>query len=78
MTEHEATGVISLGSKLIGSLPAQFLMLCVLNMVFLGGLLWFLDKREEARERVLGPIVERCLQEVPLDAVEKLLGHRGD
>lgn len=74
MTEQEATGVISLGSKLISSLPAQFLMLCVLNLVFIGGLLWFLDKRDVAREHVLGPIVDRCLQEIPIDAVEKIIG----
>lgn len=72
MTEQEGGIVSSLGSKLITSLPAQFLMLCILNLVFIGGLLWFLDKRDMARERLLSPIVDRCLQEVPVETILKL------
>lgn len=59
MTE---AGVVSLGTKLIGSLPAQFLMLLAINVVFVLGLLWFLDQRDEARERLLTPIIAGCLK----------------
>lgn len=62
MTDAEAHGVAGVASKLIGSLPAQFLMLLVLNVVFILGLLWFLNARDEARERLLTPILASCLQ----------------
>jgi len=66
MTEQEANSVAGaaakLGTKLIGSLPAQFLMLCLLNLVFIAGLLWFLDEQIKARERVLTPLITACLQ----------------
>jgi hypothetical protein len=78
MTEPEAHGLISLGAKFIGGLPAQFLVLCALNVVFVGMLLWFLDKRETTRERALTPIVEQCLKEVPLDVVQRLLQMQRD
>lgn len=64
MTDAEAQGVAGVASKLIGSLPAQFLMLLVLNVVFILGLLWFLNARDEARERLLTPILAACLQPV--------------
>ena len=77
MTEQEAQGVVGaaakLGGQLIGSLPAQFLMLCVLNLIFTLGLLWFLNQQEQARERVLTPIVTACLQEVPTEAIERIM-----
>jgi hypothetical protein len=60
--------------KLITSLPAQFLVLVLLNTCFIGGLLWFLDREqasrialEEAqvasREHVLMPLLTACIQE---------------
>jgi len=77
MTDAETRGVVGaateLGGKLIGSLPAQFLMLCVLNLFFILGLLWFLNQQDQARERVLAPIVTSCLQQVPVDVLERLM-----
>lgn len=77
MTEAER-GVVGaateLGNKLIGSLPSQFLMLCVLNTIFIIGLLWFLDREQtgrialetheaEGRERVLMPLLGACIKQ---------------
>ena len=62
MTEAERGVIGDLGSKLISSLPAQFLGLVVLNIVFICGLLWFLNNRDDARERMLTPILAACLQ----------------
>ena len=62
MTNEERHGIVGLGNKLIGSLPAQFLMLAIINMVFIGSLVWFLDRRDSARERLLTPILAACLE----------------
>jgi hypothetical protein len=81
VTEDEARGVVGaatqLGSKLIGSLPAQFLMLCLLNLIFILGLLWFIHQREMQRERLLSAYLASCERQVPMEAIEKLLQHLG-
>jgi hypothetical protein len=66
LTEGEqgvVAGVTQTANKLIGSLPAQFLGLVVLNVVFIVGILWFLNNRDDARERLLTPILAACLQQ---------------
>jgi hypothetical protein len=67
------TAAHSLGGKLIGALPAQFLMLVILNSVFIGALFWLLDGQNKARERVIGPIVSRCMDEVPAETLVMVL-----
>jgi hypothetical protein len=42
--------------------PAQYLALVILNVVILGGLLLYLDRREERREAALTPIIAGCLR----------------
>jgi hypothetical protein len=64
-----------LGGRLIGSMPPAFLMLCTINLIFILGLLWFMDRREQQRERLLGPYLTACEHQVPLDALRELLGH---
>jgi hypothetical protein len=59
---EEQRGISGLATKVIGSLPAQFLMLILINMIFIGGLIWFLDRRDSARERMLIPILAACLK----------------
>jgi hypothetical protein len=80
MTDEQTGGIVGLtqdlGGRLIGSLPAQFLMLCIINCVFVLGLLWFLERQNEARERLLGPIVSSCMQEIPGDLLKELLERR--
>lgn len=61
MTEQEKS-LVGLGNKLLGNLPAQFLLLCLINAMFLGSLVWFLDKRDSARERLLTPILAACME----------------
>lgn len=62
-----------LGGRLIGSMPAQFLMLCIVNLVFVLGLLWFLSRQEAARERLYTPLLTACTQEIPAALVKDLL-----
>lgn len=65
MTDEQHAGIIgavqSVGGKLIGGLPAQFLALLAINVVFILGLLWFLNAQSAGRERVLAQIVTACL-----------------
>lgn len=62
MTDAERESVVGITGKLLGTLPVQFLVLVLLNVLFIGSLLWFLNEREVARERVIGPIIAACLK----------------
>lgn len=55
-------GLTGLGGKIVASLPAQYLLLLLINVFFVCGLLWFLDQREETRERLIAPILTDCIQ----------------
>lgn len=44
--------------------PAQYLALILLNVIVLGGLLIYLDRREERREQLLTPVLAGCLRGV--------------
>jgi hypothetical protein len=67
MTEAESRGAISAaidaGSRVLGTLPGQFLALCVLNALFISALLWFLAHQGDARERVIQSIVTSCMEQ---------------
>lgn len=41
--------------------PAQYLALVLLNVMVLGGLLLYLDRREERRDEKVLPIITACL-----------------
>jgi hypothetical protein len=45
--------------------PAQYLALILLNVIVLGGLLIYLDRREERRDERLTPIIAGCLGVTP-------------
>jgi hypothetical protein len=54
--------ITDLGRHALTAIPAQFLVLVVLNLAFIGGLLWFLSGQQESRERVIAQIMTACLQ----------------
>lgn len=73
----------NIGGRIVSSLPAQFLMLVLLNVIFILGLLWYLSRIDAnrsheneaysaARERVLTPILDACLKKVPIEALSHL------
>jgi hypothetical protein len=54
-------GAVSrVGQLLIGSLPPAFLVLVLLNLVFLAQVLWFVDHNLEARNELINKMVDRC------------------
>jgi hypothetical protein len=63
VTEQErANGLLaSISERLIRVLPPAFLMLIVLNIVFLGVFWWVFDHNVSARTELLNRIVEKCL-----------------
>jgi hypothetical protein len=75
---HQATStaigaVTTTAGRLISSLPAQFLVLVLLNTVFILSLLSFLEKQEQARERIYTPLLSSCMNQIPLPMVQELL-----
>jgi Na+-transporting NADH:ubiquinone oxidoreductase subunit NqrB len=63
VTEQErANGLLAgISERLIRVLPPAFLMLIVLNIVFLGVFWWVFDHNVSARTELLNRIVEKCL-----------------
>jgi hypothetical protein len=65
MTDEDHRGVVasitSLAKDAVHTIPPAFLMLLLINVVFVLGLLLFLHQQSAPRERVLMAIVEACL-----------------
>jgi hypothetical protein len=53
--------LVSVSEKLIRVLPPAFLLLIIMNMLFLGLLAWLFNHNIEARTELLTKIVEECL-----------------
>jgi hypothetical protein len=58
--------LVSISERLIRVLPPAFLLLIVLNCLFLGVIAWVFDHNAETRNALLTKIVERCLLNPPL------------
>jgi hypothetical protein len=52
------------GDRLIGALPPAFLLLCVINIAFLGIVLWFLDNQIGQRTALVGKLLDRCMSDM--------------
>ena len=71
-------GIVDLGRSLIGALPPAFIMLVMINAIFIGAILWFLDNRMTERTALVDKIVDHCLTQAGdvnaalarLDAIE--------
>jgi hypothetical protein len=53
--------LVRISERLIRVLPPAFLLLIVMNCLFLGAITWQYDHNSEARNVLLTKIVERCL-----------------
>ncbi|HEX3350568.1 MAG TPA: hypothetical protein VHS58_20960 [Acetobacteraceae bacterium] len=56
--------------------PAQYLALIVLNVLMIGGLLVYMERREARRDEAVSPVIAACMNKVPVEVVEKLLALR--
>jgi hypothetical protein len=65
MAEPDSTNVpgmmARLGERLIGALPPAFVMLLVINVVFLTSVLWFESHSQEQRATVMNRRLDVCL-----------------
>lgn len=63
MTETERTNGIlaSISERLIRVLPPAFLLMIILNILFLGVFFWLYEHNVEARTELLAKIVDKCL-----------------
>jgi hypothetical protein len=61
--KHEGAigAVTDVSAKLITALPAQFLVLILLNCVFLAVVLWFLNTQIDQRTAMVGKLMDRCM-----------------
>jgi hypothetical protein len=51
----------ALGHQLVSILPPAFLLVIILNVLFLGVITWVADRNAETRNQLLTKIIERCL-----------------
>lgn len=49
--------------RLLGSLPPSFLVLALLNILFLGGVLWFLNSQTVQRTAILSRVLDACVEQ---------------
>jgi hypothetical protein len=70
VTEEQHQGMIAgISNKLIGALPSNLLLLCLLNTLYIVALFWLLSQQNASRERVLMPLLEACSRTIPLEAL---------
>lgn len=50
-----------LGQSVIGALPPAFLLLCLINVAFLGVVMWFLDDQIAQRTHMAEALFNRCM-----------------
>jgi uncharacterized protein (UPF0333 family) len=53
--------VSKLGQSVIGALPPAFLLLCLINAIFIGVVMWFLDSQLKQRTELVSEVVNKCM-----------------
>jgi hypothetical protein len=59
--EGLAARAIDASRALLGDLPPAFLLLVLLNVAFLGMVLWFLTAQIEQRTAIVGRVIDVCV-----------------
>jgi hypothetical protein len=57
--------LINISERLIRVLPPAFLLLILINIMFLGVMMWVFNHNSEARTALLTRIIDKCLLDVP-------------
>ena len=67
MTDDQAKGIIgaveSVSNKVLAGLPAQFLALVLINVVFMGAFVWYVDARSRHSVDIIQQLLSSCLQQ---------------
>ena len=56
-----AAAAVDMCRQVAGALPASFLFLVILNIVFMGMILWFLNTQVEQRTAIVGRVLDVCV-----------------
>jgi hypothetical protein len=69
--ERESHGTIAnISSRLITALPANLLIVLLLNLCFIGMLAWLSIAQNASRERILAPLLDACSKTIPLEGMK--------
>jgi hypothetical protein len=52
---------LKLSNTIVGALPPAFLLLVLLNLAFLGLVMWFIDDQIQQRTDLVRRVVEHCM-----------------
>jgi hypothetical protein len=64
-SDGKAGVIATVSEKLIRALPPAFLLLVILNIVFLGVAAWTFQHNTEVRNQMIQRIIESCLTNRP-------------
>jgi hypothetical protein len=53
--------IVSVSDRLIKALPPAFILLIIMNILFMGALAYSVQHNAEARNEMLARIIDRCL-----------------
>jgi len=57
-----------IGQALVTALPSQFIMLLLINVVFLGLVLWFEKNSQDTRTAIMNRVLDACLEQLEVKA----------
>lgn len=57
------TAIVGLGTHVVEGLPGQFLALVGINVIFVLGLLWFLNSQQVQRTMIVDHLLTACMQQ---------------
>jgi hypothetical protein len=71
------SGVFGTIATVAKRLSAEFIAITLINLVFVGSMIWLSDRQNSSRERVLQPILTACANSVPIEVFKYMapLGH---
>jgi hypothetical protein len=55
-------GVVDLSQKIVATLPPAFLLLVLINALFIGVVMWFLDSQAKQRTELVEKLIDRCME----------------
>jgi glycopeptide antibiotics resistance protein len=67
-----SSGVFGSVTAAVRRLTPEFLALALLNVVFIVALAWLFSRQNDARERVLTPLLTACSHSIPIEVLQYL------
>ena len=61
-------GIVRTVAQVLSRLSPEFLGLLIVDCIFLLSVVWLFERQNAARERVMGPTLQACVSNVPMEA----------